>query len=232
MGKPDSQPQHDETSPDYLRPGLSLSGPDVFDALEVAGACTAGTDLGNRVMTALYTCDNGDYGGYARKEEGDQDWHTVLDRRGLERQDNCHSVQDIENDFHMYASYGLCVWENIGWYNLSSIGWIDFYQYQEDIDSLPPQVSEQLQWSGLMGECWSNSTSDIVQYFEGCDYTDEDWSTLYNIIFAWSDMTCFGYIFNDACSSYLRGEIYYYFSQAYTNSYDDYSSYDYTTYTK
>ena len=73
-----------------------------FDALEVAGACTAGTDLGNRVMTALYTCDTG-YG-YGRKEEGDQDWHTVLDRRGLERQDNCHSVQDIENDFHMYAS--------------------------------------------------------------------------------------------------------------------------------
>ena len=74
-----------------------------FDALEVAGACTAGTDLGNRVMTALYTCDTG-YGYAGRKEEGDQDWHTVLDRRGLERQDNCHSVQDIENDFHMYAS--------------------------------------------------------------------------------------------------------------------------------
>ena len=93
-------------------------------------------------------------------------------------------------------------------------------------------VSEQLQWSGLMGECWSNSTSDIVQYFEGCDYTDEDWSTLYNIIYAWSDMSCFGYIFNDACSSYLRGEIYCYFSQAYTNGYDSYNSYDYTTYTK
>ena len=75
-----------------------------FDALEVAGACTAGTDLGNRVMTALYTCDTGYYGGYARKEGGDQDWHTVLDRRGLERQDNCHDVQEIENDFHMYAS--------------------------------------------------------------------------------------------------------------------------------
>ena len=74
-----------------------------FDDLEVAGACTAGTDLGNRVMSALYQCDTGNYG-YARKEAGDEDWHTVLDRRGLERQDNCHSVQDIENDFHMYAS--------------------------------------------------------------------------------------------------------------------------------
>ena len=75
-----------------------------FDALEVAGACTAGTDLGARVMSALYQCDTGYYG-YTRKEEGDQDWHTVLNRRALERQtDNCHSVQDIENDFHMYAS--------------------------------------------------------------------------------------------------------------------------------
>ena len=69
-----------------------------------------------------------------------------------------------------------------------------------------------------------NSTMDVMEYFEGCDYTDEDWVTLYNIIYAWSDMTCFGYIFNDACSSYLRGEIYYYFSQAYTNG-------DYTDYT-
>merc|ERR1719400_2045102 len=183
-----------------------------FDALEVAAACTAGTDLGYRVMSALYQCDTGYYG-YGRKDGGDEDWHTVLDRRGLERQDNCHSVQDIENDFHMYASYGLCVWENIGWYNLSSIGWIDFEQYQQDVDSLPPSVSEQLQWYGMMGDCWYNATSDIYTYFEGCDYTDEDWNTLYNIIFAWGDMTCFGY---------LRNEIYYYFSQAYTNSYDTY----------
>ena len=77
-----------------------------------------------------------------------------------------------------------------------------------------------------------NSTMDDANYFEGCDYTDEDWITLYFIIAAWSDFTCFGYIFNDACSSYLRSEIYSYFSQAYTNSYDTYNSYDYTTYTK
>ena len=129
-------------------------------------------------------------------------------------------------------SDGLCVWENIGWYNLSNIGWIDFELYQQDIDSLAPQVSEQLQWTGMMGECWYNSTMDVMEYFEGCDYTDEDWATLSSIIFAWSDMTCFGYIFNDSCSNYLRGEIYYYFSQAYTNGYDTDNSYDYTTYTK
>ena len=35
----------------------------------------------------------------------------------------------------------LCIWENIGWYNLSSIGWIDFDLYQQDIDSLAPHVS-------------------------------------------------------------------------------------------
>jgi len=152
----------------------------------------------------------------------------------LERQtDNCHSVQDIQADFHMYASYELCVWENIGWYNLSNgIDMMNFTRYQEDIDSLAPQVSDQLQWNGMMGDCWHNSTQDIFQYFNGCDYSEEDASTLYNIIYAWSDMTCFSYVFNDACSSYLRGEIYYYFSQAYTNSYDTYNSYDYTTYTK
>ena len=76
----------------------------------------------------------------------------------------------------------------------------------------------------MMGDCWYNATSDIYTYFEGCDYTDEVWMTLSSIIFAWSDMTCFGYIFNDACSSYLRGEIYYYFSQTYT-TYNDYTDY-------
>lgn len=77
-----------------------------------------------------------------------------------------------------------------------------------------------------MGECWSNSTSNISDYFAGCDYSDEDWNSLYNIINAWSDMTCFPNIFNDACSIYLRNEIYYYFSQAYTNRNSN------TTYTK
>ena len=104
--KPDCQPYLSMMRQVLIISALaSLSSAQLcFDALEVAGACTAGTDLGNRVMSALYTCDTGYYGGYARKEGGDQDWHTVLDRRGLERQDNCHDVQEIENDFHMYAS--------------------------------------------------------------------------------------------------------------------------------
>ena len=89
-----------------------------FDATEVAGACTAGTDLGYRVMSALYQCDPGYYGGYGRKDGGDEDWHTVLDRRGLERQDNCHSVQDIENDFHSYAS---CKYNSTGSLSLSHL---------------------------------------------------------------------------------------------------------------
>ena len=90
---------------------------------------------------------------------------------------------------------GLCLWENIGWYNLTSIGYIDFDQYQTDVNSLAPSVSESLSWGGEMGSCWSNMTSDIYDYFSGCDYTSEDWETLAGIVFVWSDMTCFGYIF-------------------------------------
>ena len=63
-------------------------------------------------------------------------------------------------------------------------------------------------------------------YFQGCDYSDEDWSTLIGVIFAWSDLTCFGYIFDDSCSSYLKNEIYYYFGQ-YSDYYSDYYDYYY-----
>ena len=88
-------------------------------------------------------------------------------------------------------------------------------QYEEDVSSLPPAVSEQLSWSGKMGEC----TRDICQYFEGCDTTIDDWETFSNIIFAWSNMSCLEHIFNDVCSDYLRNEIYYYFSQNYPSDY-------------
>ena len=72
-----------------------------------------------------------------------------------------------------------------------------------------------------MGSCWSNMTSDIYDYFSGCDYSSEDWENLAGIVFVWSDMTCFGYIFDNTCSDYLRNEIYYYFGQ----KYDYYSDY-------
>jgi len=199
----------------------SLASADLcFDGYEVAAACTAGTDLGNRLMSALYQCD---YNTYSKSEKKDEDWHDALNRRSLNRQDNCHDVADIEQDFYTYMSYGLCLWENIGWYNLTSIGYIDFDQYQTDVNSLAPSVSESLSWGGEMGSCWSNMTSDIYDYFSGCDYSSEDWETLAGIVFVWSDMTCFGYIFDNTCSDYLRNEIYYYFGQKY-DYYSDYTS--------
>merc|ERR1711910_35312 len=61
----------------------SLASADLcFDGMEVAAACTAGTGLGERLMSALYTCD---YTTYAKKSAGegqDEDWHEALARRG------------------------------------------------------------------------------------------------------------------------------------------------------
>merc|ERR1712088_733439 len=145
-----------------------------FNEYEVAGACTVGSDLAAKMMSALYQCDYPTY----TKKSGDEDWHDALNRRGLNRQDNCHDVADIEQEF--YTS-----------------------------------MSEALGWGGEMGQCWSNMTSDIYDYFAGCDYSSEDWETLTGIVFVWSDMTCFGHIFDSSCSDYLRNEIYYYFGQKY-----------------
>merc|ERR1711910_300468 len=189
-------------------------------------ASLAGTGLGERLMSALYTCD---YTTYAKKSAGegqDEDWHEALARRSLNRQDNCHSVAEIEQDFLTYAAYGLCLWEQVGWYDLDYLGWITFNLYESDVSSLAPSVAASLQWDGAMGQCWSNMTSDVYDYFEGCDYSDEDWSTLIGVIFAWSDLTCFGYIFDDSCSSYLKNEIYYCFGQ-YSDYYSDYYDYYY-----
>merc|ERR1711953_568199 len=69
---------------------------------------------------------SGYYSGYGRKAERKvvgEDWHNVLNRRGLERQSHCSSASQIMEDFHNFMSNDLCIWENIGWYNLSSIGW-------------------------------------------------------------------------------------------------------------
>merc|ERR1719187_109299 len=141
-----------------------------FNEYEVAGACTVGSDLAAKMMSSLYQCDYPTY----TKKSGDEDWHDALNRRGLNRQDNCHDVADI--------------------------GWMDFDQYQTDVNSLPPSVSEALGWGGEMGQCWSNMTSDIYDSFAGCDYSSEDWETLTGIVFVWSDMTCFGHIFDSSCS--------------------------------
>merc|ERR1712110_533315 len=158
-------------------------------------ASPAGTGLGERLMSALYTCD---YTTYAKKSAGegqDEDWHEALARRSLNRQDNCHSVAEIEQDFLTYAAYGLCLWEQIGWYDLDYLGWINFDLYESDVSCLAPSVSASLQWDGAIGQCWSN-------------------------------LTCFGYIFDDSCSSYLKNEIYYYFGQ-YSDYYSDYYDYYY-----
>ena len=47
----------------------------------------------------LRTLNNGTLNGTM-----DEDWHTALNRSGLERKDNCHNVSDIENEFHTHAS--------------------------------------------------------------------------------------------------------------------------------
>merc|ERR1711874_714497 len=117
----------------------SLASADLcFDGMEGAAACTAGTGLGERLMSALYTCD---YTTYAKKSAGegqDEDWHEALARRSLNRQDNCHSVAEIEQDFLTYAAYGLCLWEQVGWYDLDYLGWINFDLYESDVSSLAP----------------------------------------------------------------------------------------------
>ena len=71
-----------------------------FNEYEVAGACTVGSDLATKMMSALYQCDYPTY----TKKSGDEDWHDALNRRGLNRQDNCHDVADIEQEFYTYMS--------------------------------------------------------------------------------------------------------------------------------
>merc|ERR1712223_2061156 len=153
---------------------------------------------------------SGYYGRKVERKGMGEDWHNVLTRLALERQSHCYSASEITEYFHEYMSHDLCIWEKIGWYNLSSIGWIDFNRYQQDIDSLAPSVSSELSWSSKMGECWGNSTSDLNEYFSECQFSSEDWSTITNIIYSWADMTCFYPIFQEACTNFLREQIYHY----------------------
>merc|ERR1711874_530975 len=145
---------------------------------------------------------SGYYGRKVERKGMGEDWHNVLTRLALERQSHCYSASEITEYFHDYMSHDLCIWEKIGWYNLSSIGWIDFNRYQQDIDSLAPSVSSELSWSSKMGECWGNSTSDLHEYFSECQYSSEDWSTITNIIYSWADMACFYPIFQEPAPTF------------------------------
>merc|ERR1712226_753315 len=174
------------------------------------GSYGSGYDSGYGSYGSGYDSGYGSgYGGYGRNAErklaGDDHWHTFLGR-----QMNCSSASQILVDFHNYMTHDLCIWEGLGWYNFSSIGWIDFSRYQLDIDSLAPSVSSELSWDGRMGECWRNSTRPFYTYFADCDYSSEDWTTVTNIISAWGDMTCFNSIFQEACTSVIRTEIHNY----------------------
>jgi len=186
-----------------------------LDEMEVAAACVAQTNLSTRLMSAMAQCEGG-YGGYGgrkieRKEVG-EDWHSVLGRRALEREDHCYSAEEITEYFHQYKSYDLCIWESIGWYNFDfgDITFFDLSLYDQDIGSLAPSVSSELSWSGRMGQCWGNSTIDLNNYFVGRNYTSDDWNTIFNIVNLWAEMTCFYDIFKESCTSFLREEIYNY----------------------
>ena len=108
--------------------------------------------------------------------------------------------------------------EQLGWYDPANTGSLNIGQYKDDVMSLAPPVASALLFEGDMGLCWNNMTSDFYDYFQGCEYSDEDVVTLWSIISAWSDMTCFAYVFDDTCSNFLRSEIYNYFYQNYDNS--------------
>ena len=94
---------------------------------------------------------------------------------------------------------------------------INHDQYLADINSLHPAVSYPLQWDGwtegTFGQCWSDMNVMFNEYFDGCDYSDEDWMRVYNIIYFWSDTMCFDQAFTASCDHYLRDQIYNFFGQ-------------------
>ena len=108
---------------------------------------------------------------------------------------------------------GLCLWKTLGWHDLWEIGVIYLDQYQEDIDSLHPAVSYPLQWYAQFGECWSDTNNEAYDYFQNCEYSDDDWTRVYHIIYFWSDINCFDQAFHDSCNHYLRDQIWNLFGQ-------------------
>ena len=53
-----------------------------------------------------------------------------------------------------------------------------------------------------------NSSLDLQEYFAGCNYTDTETSQVHNLIYSWSDITCFTRVFREACTVFLKTEFY------------------------
>ena len=70
------------------------------------------------------------------------------------------------------------------------------------------QVMSELDWSSTFGQCWINNTAEVQQYFEGCNYSQEETDNIFNLMYSWTDITCFTQVFSDACTVFLKAEFY------------------------
>merc|ERR1719461_841936 len=149
-----------------------------FDGKDIALACTAGTEFGQRLMEAIDSCDYNMRS--ALESGGDKTWQEVLGlTRNLTlspRQTTCPTVEEMEEYVMRYASNGLCLWKTLGWHDLWEIGVIYLDQYQEDIDSLHPAVSYPLQWYAQFGECWSDTNNEAYDYSCNHYLRDQIWN--------------------------------------------------------
>ena len=95
----------------------------------------------------------------------------------------------------------------------------NYQEYHQDISHLPQpvrpslptlpshsviQVVSALDWSSTFGQCWINQTADIQHHFEGCDYGQQEMDNIANLIYSWTDITCFNQVFTDACTVFLK----------------------------
>ena len=53
-----------------------------------------------------------------------------------------------------------------------------------------------------------NATMDLQEYFAGCNFTEAESSQVTNLIYSWSDITCFTRVFSEACTVFLKNEFY------------------------
>merc|ERR1711973_1066458 len=177
-----------------------------FEEEDVARLCTSGTNLGLKLGHAVEECSQDcerDNSCVKRSlPHAEKEYKKVL---SLERADNsCYSVEELQGWLERSLETELCVFRSLGWMSENSTPVFNYQEYHQDISNLPQPVVSALDWSSTFGQCWINHTADIQHHFEGCDYGQQEMDNIANLIYSWTDITCFNQVFTDACTVFLK----------------------------
>merc|ERR1711931_4462 len=191
-------------------PSLMGSGL-VFDAGEVAVACTVGTPMAPKLMAAFGACSN-----ITNIEEEEEEKKCPPGRRGRkcrQQKKKCPNAKKIMREISKKMAGDLCVLSELGW--MDSDGNANAEIMASDVATLPQEVQSSISQEAIQ-TCAEDRVKEMSSKPEHARCADkmseDDKATLAKFGLKISSYHCFKESFDNACSQLVRENIYEYFT--------------------